>query len=145
MTSTEKLRSMLKEARGYIADGPSTCPCGRCDLVRSIDAALAEPVAPAEVGLLPHEKEAYYTMLRQWTVTGLIDEIKERGENYQRLRQKLDDLRFWRSAFECAHCGESVTFQSKPEPGTYAVLLRAFEDHHAECVLDAKEKKESGK
>lgn len=43
----------------------------------------------------------------------------------------------------CKHCNEAITFLPPWNPGTYAALHRAFEDFHAECVLDAKEKKES--
>ncbi len=49
------------------------------------------------------------------------------------------------TTFKCDHCNEAITFLPPWNPGTYAALHRAFEDFHAECLLDAKEKKESGK
>lgn len=44
------------------------------------------------------------------------------------------------STFKCDYCEESITFLPPYNPGTFAALWRAFEDFHAECRLDAKEK-----
>lgn len=44
------------------------------------------------------------------------------------------------TTFKCDHCNEAITFLPPFNPGTFAALLRAFEDFHAECRLDAKEK-----
>jgi len=42
--------------------------------------------------------------------------------------------------FSCEHCGEALQIIQPDNPVTIAALLRAFEDCHAECLLDKKEK-----
>ena len=44
------------------------------------------------------------------------------------------------TTFKCDYCNEAITILPPWNPGTYAALLRAFEDFHAECRLDVKEK-----
>ena len=44
--------------------------------------------------------------------------------------------------FKCDHCDEALTIIPPANPGTLAALLRAFEDHHAECLLDKMEKQD---
>ena len=41
--------------------------------------------------------------------------------------------------FSCEHCGEALQIIQPDNPVTLAALLRAFEDCHAECLLDKKE------
>ena len=42
--------------------------------------------------------------------------------------------------FKCDHCEDAITITPPFNPGTLAALLRAFEDHHAECLLNKKER-----
>lgn len=43
--------------------------------------------------------------------------------------------------FKCDYCEEAITIIPPANPGTLGALLRAFEDFHAECLLDKKESK----